>query len=308
VTRLGAIFRPQAPPERLREVARAADDVGLDELWLWEDCFLQSGIASAAAALAWTERLEVGIGLLPVPLRNVALTAMEIATLDRTFPGRVHVAVGHGIQGWMGQAGARVGSPLTLLREHVTALRALLRGEEVTAAGRYVELDRVALGWPPDRPTPIHVGAVGPRSLGLAGEVADGTVLSASTSPAQVEERRQLVMEGRALAGRSDPHRITVYLLAATGTDAERRLEAETEREPGSREELWVAGDAETIAAGVRRWAAAGADAVVLQPTAHEPDPEGFVRFVGEQVAPRLRASADGRLRSSDPPTTRTPR
>jgi alkanesulfonate monooxygenase SsuD/methylene tetrahydromethanopterin reductase-like flavin-dependent oxidoreductase (luciferase family) len=289
VTRLGAVFRPQSPPERLRDVARAADHAGLDELWLWEDCFLQSGIASAAAALAWTDRLEVGIGLLPVPLRNVALTAMEIATLDRMFPGRAHIAVGHGVQSWMGQAGARVSSPLTLLREHVTALRTLLRGEEVSTAGRYVTLDRVALDWPPTRPTPIHIGAGGPRSLRLSGEVADGTVLSAPTSPAQVGVLRQLVAEGRTPTGRTAPHRITVYVLAATGADAPDRLAAEIGGASGSRDELWVAGDAETVAEGVRRFAAAGADAVVLQPTADEPDPEGFVRFVAEHVAPRLR-------------------
>jgi alkanesulfonate monooxygenase SsuD/methylene tetrahydromethanopterin reductase-like flavin-dependent oxidoreductase (luciferase family) len=70
MTTLGLIFLPQLAPERLREVARAADTAGLDELWLWEDCFFESGIASAAAALAWTERVRVGIGLLPVPLRN----------------------------------------------------------------------------------------------------------------------------------------------------------------------------------------------------------------------------------------------
>jgi alkanesulfonate monooxygenase SsuD/methylene tetrahydromethanopterin reductase-like flavin-dependent oxidoreductase (luciferase family) len=288
VTRLGAVFRPQSPPARLRDVARVADAAGLDELWLWEDCFLESGVASAAAALAWTDRLEVGIGLLPVPLRNVALTAMEVATLDRMFPGRIHIAVGHGVQSWMGQAGARVDSPLTLLREHVTALRALLRGEEVTTTGRYVDLDRVALGWPPSRPTPIHVGASGPRSLRLSGEVADGTVLTADTTPAQVGERRELVTEGSALAGRTDPHRMTVYVLAATGVDAETRLEAEADRPSPPHEELWLAGDAATIAAGVRRFAAAGADAVVLQPTADEPDPVGFVRFVAEQVAPRV--------------------
>ena len=88
MTALGVVFLPQLPPERLRAVARAADDAGLEQLWLWEDCFWESGIASVAAALAWTERLRVGVGLLPVPLRNVALTAMEVATLHRLFPGR----------------------------------------------------------------------------------------------------------------------------------------------------------------------------------------------------------------------------
>ena len=137
MTTLGAVFLPQLPPERLRDVARAADEAGLQELWLWEDCFRESGIASAASALAWTEQLHVGVGLLPAPLRNVAVTAMEMATLHRLFPGRVKVGVGHGVQDWMGKVGARVESPVTLLDEYVTALGALLRGEAVTTAGRY---------------------------------------------------------------------------------------------------------------------------------------------------------------------------
>jgi alkanesulfonate monooxygenase SsuD/methylene tetrahydromethanopterin reductase-like flavin-dependent oxidoreductase (luciferase family) len=135
MTALGTVFVPQLPPERLRDLARVADDAGLAELWLWEDCFWASGIASAAAVLAWTERLHVGVGLLPVPLRNVALAAMEVATLHRMFPHRVSIGVGHGVQDWMAQVGARVESPMTLLREHLTALRALLRGEQVSTDG-----------------------------------------------------------------------------------------------------------------------------------------------------------------------------
>ena len=52
MTAVGAVFLPQCPPELLRGAARAADEAGLAELWLWEDCFRQSGVASAAAALA----------------------------------------------------------------------------------------------------------------------------------------------------------------------------------------------------------------------------------------------------------------
>jgi alkanesulfonate monooxygenase SsuD/methylene tetrahydromethanopterin reductase-like flavin-dependent oxidoreductase (luciferase family) len=291
VVRVGAVFRPQSPPEQLRDVARAAEAAGLDELWLWEDCFLESGIASAAAALAWTERLEVGVGLLPVPLRNVALTAMEIATLDRLFPRRLHLAVGHGVQSWMDQAGARVDSPVTLLREHLTALRALLRGEEVTSSGRYVDLDAVALGWPPADPTPIHVGATGPRSLRLAGELGDGTVLTSGASLAQVAERVRYVRQGRERAGRTDRHRITAYLLVATGPDAAARLEAEVPHDPGAGGPQWVAGDADDIAHAVHQLAAAGVDAVVLQPPGDEPDPVAFVRFVAEEVRPRVDAA-----------------
>jgi hypothetical protein len=62
VTTVGAVFLPQVPPERLRPVAEAADRAGLAQLWLWEDCFWTSGVAAASAALAWTERLQVGVG------------------------------------------------------------------------------------------------------------------------------------------------------------------------------------------------------------------------------------------------------
>ncbi|MFD6297448.1 LLM class flavin-dependent oxidoreductase [Streptomyces sp. NPDC060235] len=288
MTSLGVVFRPQLPPERLRAVARAADGAGLDELWLWEDCFLEGGVSAAAAALAWTERLKVGVGLLPVPLRNVAVTAMEAATLHRLFPGRAAVAVGHGVQDWMEQVGARAESPLTLLREHLDALRALLHGDRVSTDGRYVKLDGVALDWPPASAPEILTGATGPRTLRLAGEAADGTVLTASTTLDGVRRARDLIEEGREKAGRTaGRHRVIVYLHAATGPDAAARVRAEMAADGEDPAAGHVAaGDAEAVAEAVRRVVDAGADTVVLQPTADEPDPEGFVRFAAEQVRP----------------------
>ncbi|WTP59959.1 LLM class flavin-dependent oxidoreductase [Streptomyces phaeochromogenes] len=287
MTALGAVFRPQLPPERLRAMVRTAEDAGLEELWLWEDCFLEGGISAAAAALAWSERLRVGVGLLPVPLRNVAVTAMETATLHRLFPGRAIVGVGHGVQDWMGQVGARAESPVTLLREYLVALRALLRGERVTTDGRYVKLDDVALDWPPQTPVEILAGATGPRTLRLSGEFADGTILTSSTSPEGVRKARQLIDEGRKSGSRDGTHEVVVYLLTATGPDAADRLRAELEADGvASVPDLGVAGNAEAVAKAVQRLAEAGADTVILQPTADEPDPEGFVRFTAEDVRP----------------------
>jgi hypothetical protein len=235
VTTVGAVFLPQFPPERLRSVARAADEADLVQLWLWEDCFWESAVASAAAALAWTERLQVGVGLLPVPLRNVAVTAMELSTLHQLFPGRPVVGVGHGVQDWMGQVGARVESPLTLLREHLDALRALLAGESVTTAGRYVRLDRVRLDAPPPGAPPVLAGAEGPRTLRLSGGQADGTILTGGTTPAEVAEARQLIEAGRAEARRTGPHPVTVYVPTASGPSGPARLERLARRWGGRR-------------------------------------------------------------------------
>jgi alkanesulfonate monooxygenase SsuD/methylene tetrahydromethanopterin reductase-like flavin-dependent oxidoreductase (luciferase family) len=245
MTTLGIVFVPSLPPERLRSVAVAAEESGLEELWLWEDCFREGGIATAAAVLAWTDLLRVGVVLLPVPLRNVALLAMELASLERMFPGRAIAGIGHGVQSWMGQVGARVESPMTLLREYADALRGLMAGESVTVDGRYVHLDEVRLDWPPAATTvPLHAGALGPRSIRLCGELADGTIIAGGTTPDELREATALVGEGRALSGRSGPHRVTTYLMAATGQDAQARLDAEIAREgfTARSEDLSVAG------------------------------------------------------------------
>ena len=280
MTDLGAIFLPQTPPERLPEVARAADDAGLEQLWLWEDCFLHSGIAAASAALAVTTRLKVGIGILPVPFRNVALTAMEVATLHRLFGDRPIVGLGHGVQEWMGQVGARAASPMTLLREYTTALKALLRGEPVTTDGRYVHLDDVKLDWPPTPAPRIFIGATGPKTLRLSGELADGTILTGSTPPDAVRVALEHIAP-------ESPHEVVVFMPAATGPDATERLARD--REKYGSPWLGAAGTAEDIAAVVQQMAEAGAQTVILQPTPDEPSPEEFVRFVAEDVRPLVK-------------------
>ncbi|WP_264029562.1 LLM class flavin-dependent oxidoreductase [Cellulosimicrobium sp. SH8] len=287
--RLGIAFVPTHAPESLRRLATTAEEAGLDDLWVWEDCFKQSGLASAAAALAWTERVRVGIGLMPAPLRSTAVTAMEVATLARVFPGRLVAGVGHGVQEWMGQAGVRVESPLTLLREHATALRSLLAGEEVTTAGRYVTLDAVRLDWPPTEPVPLWLGGVGPRSLALAGELGDGLILANALTPDDVRAAATAARAGRTRArGDLDLH---ATLIAATGPGAQERVDREVPlwgKEAG--QGIGAGGDAATIAAAVLALADAGATAVAVQPTADEPDVEGFVRFLGREVVPLLSA------------------
>lgn len=265
MTTLGAVCWPQVPPERLRNVAAAAEGAGLEELWLWEDCFWGGAVPACAAALAWTTTLRLGIGVLPVPMRNVATAAMDTAMLCRLFPSRVTVGVGHGVQDWMGQIGAAAESPMTLLREYLTALGALLAGERLSLDGRYVRLDNVAIEWPPSASPPVVAAATGPRTLRLSGEAADGTMLGGG-GPDEIRRARDLINEGRAAAGRTGGHLLIAQL--------------ETEGQ-----------DAAAVAADVRAFAAAGADTVVLHPRRHSAatdDPEGFVRFAAQEVRPLL--------------------
>ena len=277
--RVGIVFRPQLlPPERLPAFATAAEESGYGDLWLWEDCFCEGGLTTAATALAGTGAMRVGIGLLPAPLRNPALAAMEIATLARLHPGRFVPAAGHGVLSWMAQVGAKASSPMTLLREWVSAVRALLHGETVSVAGDYVSLDKVALDWPPAQVPPLLVGARGPKTLALAGELADGLVLDAGISPDGV--RRAI-----ATAAAARPHEVVVYVVCAAGAGAEDRARAEVRDTGEPLAGRTATGSPADVAAVIESYAAAGATSVVLQVTGDDPDPDATLALGAEAIA-----------------------
>jgi alkanesulfonate monooxygenase SsuD/methylene tetrahydromethanopterin reductase-like flavin-dependent oxidoreductase (luciferase family) len=287
VPRVGVVFRPQLPPERLQEFIASAEAGGLDDVWLWEDCYLEGGVASAATALAWSSSLRIGLGLMPVPFRNPALAAMEIATLARLFPGRFVPAAGHGVLSWMDQVGARVSSPMTLLREWVAAVRSLLHGQTVTVSGQYVRLNGVALDWPPAAVPPLLVGARGPKTLALAGEIADGLVLDADISPDGV---RKAVATAAAVR----PHDVVVYLPSAAGPGARERIDAELAQSTRTSAHWSAVGSPEDVADAIRTFAATGATTVILQPTGDDPDVAATVRLAADARAALRSGSGAG--------------
>lgn len=203
---IGLTVPPQLPPADIPAYARRAETAGFDELWLAEDCFFAGGIAAVSAALAGTERLIVGLGIMPAVSRNAAFIAMEAAALAELYAGRVMIGLGHGMAGWMRQIGTRPRSPLTALSEHIQAVRALLAGQTVSMAGQYVRLNGVRLDHPPAVAPPVLAGVRGPRSLELSGRVADGTILAWPLTGAYVARARASIEKGRLAADRTERH------------------------------------------------------------------------------------------------------
>jgi alkanesulfonate monooxygenase SsuD/methylene tetrahydromethanopterin reductase-like flavin-dependent oxidoreductase (luciferase family) len=303
---LGFVVRPELAPEELPATAAAVEEAGFDELWLWEDCFFAGGIAATSSALAATSRIPVGIGILPAPARNAAFAAMEIAALERLYPGRVIAGFGHGVPRWMRQIGGMPKSPLALLEETIATVRALLAGEEVEAQGRYVRLDRARLDHPPAAAPPVLAGVRRERSLALSGRVADGTVLSEIAGVEYVRWARERIAATR-------PHRLVVYAFCSVGEDgeaaraalradvAERLLDggphveqagiAEEvaalgpERLAAEMPEAWldrltVSGTPAQARAAIGALGEAGADAVVLVPPRAGADPRELARLL----------------------------
>jgi 5,10-methylenetetrahydromethanopterin reductase len=210
---LGMCFDRELPASFVVEVAERLESDGVDQLWVIEDCFYTAGISLAATALARTERLVVGLGILPVVARNPAVTAMELATLADLAPGRLLAGIGHGVQEWMDQMGARTASPLTTLEEVFTVVGRLLRGETVSFDGREVTMSDVTLDAPPTEVPPLLAGVRGPKSLAVAGRVADGLVLAEGAGPTYVAQ-------SIAHAGSPDPFRVSVFSALCVQDDA----------------------------------------------------------------------------------------
>ncbi|MFF4584120.1 LLM class flavin-dependent oxidoreductase [Streptomyces sp. NPDC001388] len=279
--RIGVMHDRDWAPEGLPGFARQVEALGADDLWVVEDLGWNGGLSAAAVALGATQRLRVGIGIAPAPLRSPALLAMEIATLARVFPGRLVAGVGHGVREWMAQVGVAPRSPLSLLEETITSVRALLRGERVELEGREVRLDGVRLVHPPADVPPVVAGVVRPRSLELSGRIADGTLIAEGHGPADVENIRALTAKG----GAGPEHSLTAFSFACVGDDpaeVSRTLHPHTEGHGAwlgrPQEEVFtVSGTPEQAAARVGELAAAGTDTVVL-------------RFVGDEPLRQLEA------------------
>lgn len=206
------------PAAQIVPFAREAERLGFDEIWVVEDLGFRGGIAQAGAVLATTSTITVGIGILPAGARNAVFTAMELATLAQLFPGRLVAGIGHGMPGWMRAAGAWPASPLTLLREYTTAVRALLRGEPGPAAGRYVNVEGVVLTETPDVVPPILLGVRGPKSLAVAGQTANGVILAEPATPGYIASSLKHFTGDDVPA---DAPRVTTYDVAVVDDDVD---------------------------------------------------------------------------------------
>ncbi|MCA9833566.1 MAG: LLM class flavin-dependent oxidoreductase [Thermomicrobiales bacterium] len=301
VPAISVMYRRESDPAGLAEESRRVESLGFEALWIVEDCFYMGGISQAAIALASTTTLKIGIGINPGVAHNAAILAMEYATLARAFPGRLIGGIGHGVESWMEQIGESVSSPLTAIEETTTAIRQLLHGERISIDGRYVRLDDVQLQPPPEVVPPILLGVHGPKSIALAGRIADGVLLAENAAPHYVRQSRA-ILDGE----RSKPGYIGVYTCALVDNDypndahARMRhviaglnshgLSAQTSglsfaaelqamaNEGGAAnleanmpsewvQQLGLVGTRDEVLAGVEAYAAAGADAVILVPS-----------------------------------------
>ena len=198
--------------QRCLELATAAEASGFHAVWFAENAFNRGVLPAAAACVAATRRIGIGIGVFNPYNRHPTLMAMEIGALDELAQGRVRLGIGSGIATATKRMGLHPDRPVAAVRDAITIVRGMLAGEEVNYTGRvfsaFVKLEYKAL-----RPRmPLLIAARGDQALALCGEIADGLMIS-NMCPAQFTRHAVEVMRRSARdAGRDIPPEVVQYI------------------------------------------------------------------------------------------------
>ena len=165
----------------LVEYTQEADKLGVDQAWSAE-AWGMDAIVPLAYLAAKTEKIKLGTGILQISSRVPSMMAMTAQSLDTVSKGRFILGLGvSGPQVVEGLHGASFAKPLSRLRECVEILRIALAGEKIAFEGEHYLLPRpggegkaIRLSQPPRPKLPIYLATLGPKSLQMTGELANG--------------------------------------------------------------------------------------------------------------------------------------
>ena len=189
-----------SPMPELLDMIRTIEDAGfdgagiLDSQMICRDTFVTLGLAAnATSSLQLFPAVTNPFGRIPSVLAGAAQTVAEIA------PGRTKVIVGTGYTSasTIGRRPATLGQ----MRQCITEVKALLSGNTVNYNGMSNRLDFAGTGG--GQGVPVLMAASGPRSLQLAGEIADGALALVGYTPGIVEKTLEHLDTGARKAGRT---------------------------------------------------------------------------------------------------------
>lgn len=217
--------------DRYVEGARYAEERGHDVVWFDEDYFFRDSLTIASAVGHDTDAVDVGVLVNPYS-RHPVLTALSVASLDDIAGGDVMVGMGAGFPDFMEQF-VDYEDPLWTTKQAITLMRELVAGGSVTYSQGQFDVESVTLGEcsalpfmgsfdPPREEIPVHVAAIQPEMLKMAGDIGDGWIVSFGSSPEYIAGAFDHVQEGLAMSGRPrEDFDVTAFIIA-DGSQSER--------------------------------------------------------------------------------------
>ena len=177
-------------PRELAKWCRKGERQGFDSIWLSEDPYYRDCLPLMTVVAHNTHKVRIATSIVNVYTKHPVYMAMAAATIDEISAGRLVLGIGRGVRSLIeGELKIGYGSPLVYAEEYLQCLRRLLDGGKVTFQGKMVRMKDAQLHFTPLRKhLPILLAAMGPKTLKLAGQYADGAILNSCTSVRQAKE------------------------------------------------------------------------------------------------------------------------
>lgn len=205
---------PNRPAAECLALGEAADRLGYAGVWVADSHSVMRGAFEILAVLASrTRRIALATGVTHTVTRHPAVIANSIATIDELSAGRAILGIGVG-ESAVHNLGLRP-EKLALFADKLRVIRALMRGDEVEYEGA-----RIRMPWSSCR-APIVMACSGPKSLRLAGALADGVLFQVGADPSLARYALDHIRRGAEAAGRS-PAAVRLYMRLACSVGEDR--------------------------------------------------------------------------------------
>ncbi len=223
-------------------LAKAAEFAGFEGIWFAENAFGRGILPAASACAVATRHVTINAGVFNPFSRHPTMMAMEIGALDELSNGRATLSVGAGIASATEKLGMDPSKPVSGLRDVLRIVRGLLRGEEVEHSGTAFSARKVKLDYKPRPDIPIYLAGRGDLTTKLAGELADGLLVSNMVSMAFAARLAGIMQCRRNVAGREGTGIVVQYMPCAVNLDLTSALAAGKRAVAGMLPGFWALG------------------------------------------------------------------
>lgn len=224
----GDVLGRPSPPSEIVDDARRAEAEGFSSAWSVHFSRAYDALTTIAVAGAATERIELGVGIVPTYPRHPVALAQQAATTQVFCGGRLTLGVGVSHRPVIeGLHGLPFTSPAAHMREYLAVLGPLLRGEEVSFRGEHYRVEG-GIVVPGASPVSVVVGALSPGMVKVAGGLSDGVVTWLAGPRTLDDSIVPTLVAAAAAASRPQPRVVAGLPVAVTDDADQARAVAET--------------------------------------------------------------------------------